>query len=322
MKEVLLRLDRQIKEGLEIGGRFVPPKPKGIRKILFCGMGGSAIAGDVLGVMVNRHSTLPFHVSRSSEPPSWLDRNTFVILSSYSGNTRETLGVAERVFAKRIPAVVISTGGALAKKALRAGVPWLRIPGGMMPRCAMGIASFSLLPVLKRWGWVSYTEKDVREVLKMVRNVPRAKARRLAKRLAGKSVHFYGTSGLLAPVLTRWRGQFAENAKMLASHHFIPEMLHNEIEGWTFPRDMIRKSVAVFFRDRDDPAWLTPKIKAARQLIRKRGAAVFEVRSRGKSVLARLFSSMVLGDWVSYELALLNRVDPFAIPAIEAVKKI
>lgn len=322
MKDILCSLDRQILEALEIGKRFNSPKPNNINKILFCGMGGSAIGGDVLRLMVNRNSTFPFKVSRSPEVPASLDENTFVILSSYSGNTRETLQVAEQVFKRGIPSLVMSSGGSLANLALRKQVPWLRIPPGVMPRCAIGYTSFSLLPVLKRWGWANYKEADIQEVLKIVRTIPSVKARQLAKQLKGKSVHFYGTAGLLSPALTRWRGQFAENAKMLASHHLIPEVFHNEIEGWSHPSDIIRKSAAVFFTDRDDATWLAPKIKAAAKLIQKNGAKVFEVPSQGKSVLARLFSLIVLGDWVSYELALLNGVDPLAIPAIEAVKKV
>ena len=99
-------------------------------------------------------------------------------------------------------------------------------------------------------------------------------------------------------------------------------MIELKIEGWKFPSEIIRKSVAVFFLDREDPKWLTGKIKAAQAMIRKAGGEVYNIHSHGSSLLARLFSLISLGDWTSYELALLNKVDPLSIPSIEALKKI
>ncbi len=322
MKETLLHLDRQIMEALTLGKRFALAKPRGVKKILFSGMGGSAICGDILRLLMNRSGSLSFKVNRSSELPAWVDRETFVVLSSYSGNTAETLQVAKKVISKKIPALVLSSGGKLSRLAAKHRVPHLKFPGGMMPRCAIGMMTFSMLPVLKRWGWVRYSYSDIRETLKDFRNRYLSQAKTLAKKCYGKSVHFYGISGFSAPVLVRWRAQFAENAKTLSSFHLIPEMFHNEIEGWQHPKAIIQKSAAIFFSDRDDLKWLQPKIRGAQASLRKAGASVLEIKSKGRSVLARLFSLMVLGDWVSYELALLNGVDPLAIPVIEAIKKI
>ena len=123
-------------------------------------------------------------------------------------------------------------------------------------------------------------------------------------------------------MLTRWRAQFAENAKTLASSHLIPEMLHNEIEGWKFPREIIKKSSAVFFSDLNDPLWLRKKIQVAQKAIKSAGADVLEIKSSGRSLVARLFFLLVLADWVSYELAILNKVDPISIPVIESLKKV
>ena len=120
----------------------------------------------------------------------------------------------------------------------------------------------------------------------------------------------------------RWRAQLAENAKTLAAHHEMPEMFHNEIEGWRFPSALIRQGTALFFTDRSDPPEIQKKMRFVQKMIRQRGAKAVEIRSRGKTPLARLFSLISLGDWVSYELAVLNRVDPLEIPAIEAVKKV
>jgi glucose/mannose-6-phosphate isomerase len=322
MKALLCGLDRQITEALEIGRRFSLPKPKGIDKVLFCGMGGSAIGGDVLRLLVSHHSKIPFKVNRSGELPHWTDSGTLAILSSYSGNTAEILSVVEPLLKKGAKVIALCSGGKLPNLAKQKNFPCFFIPGGIMPRCAIGYMTFSLMPLLKRWGWLTYSERDVQEALRAVRRVPQAKAKTIAKKLHGRYVHFYGSSNAVAPALTRWRAQWAENAKSMASQHLMPEMFHNEIEGWRFPKEILKRSAAVFLKDEDDPEWLAPKIRAVQAMIRKAGALVMEIPSEGRTLLGRLFSLMALGDWVSYELALLNGVDPLGIPAIESIKKI
>lgn len=322
MEKVLLGLHRQVTEGIEIGSRFKPAKPAGITKILFCGMGGSAISGDILRAVVTESTSLPFKVNRSGQLSNWVDSKTLVILSSYSGNSVEILNMVPALLKSRASIIVVSSGGKLSQIAVKHKLPWLKITGGLMPRCAIGYMTFSLLPFLKRWGWAKYSDKDIQEVIAVLKKAPRSEARSLAKKLHGKFVHFYGSAQFSGPILTRWRCQLAENSKMLASQHLIPEMMHNEIEGWKFPADIIRKSAAVFFYDAKDPKWLMDKIKGAQGIIRKTGAAVHLIGSHGKSLLARLFSLVSLGDWTSYELALLSKVDPMAIPNIETLKKI
>lgn len=322
MEEVLLGLHRQISEAIVTGSRFRSAKPKNITKILFCGMGGSAISGDILRAVVTESTALPFKVNRSGQLSNWVDRNTLVILSSYSGNSIEILNMVPSLLKSRASILVVSSGGKLSEIAAKKKLPCLKITGGLMPRCAIGYTTFSLLPVLKYWGWADYSDADIKEVIAMVKKAPRAEARALAKQLYGKFAHFYGSAQFSGPILTRWRCQLAENSKMLASQHLIPEMMHNEIEGWKFPKDILKKSAAVFFYDKNDPKWLLGKIEGAQAIIRKSGASVHKIHSRGKSKLARLFSLISLGDWTSYELAVLNHIDPMAIPHIETLKKI
>ncbi len=120
----------------------------------------------------------------------------------------------------------------------------------------------------------------------------------------------------------RWRTQFAENAKYLSSHHSLPEMFHNEVEGWKFPARMVRDSTAVFFKDASDPKILLRKTKFVAGAIKKAGGTVLEIQSVGVSPVARLFSMIFLGDRVSLELARMARVNPYEVPLLEAIKKL
>ena len=323
MKNFLQKLDAQILEGISIGRRFPAPDwSRAISKVIFCGMGGSAIGGDILRILVTSHKSMAFKVQRTGKLPAWVDSSTLVVFSSYSGNTPEILqnvAAARKAGAKIL---ILSSGGKLGLVAAKNKIPFLQVPGGLPPRCAIGYLTFSLVPVFGKWGWLKFSDREVLEIIRTVRGVSHARAKLLAKKLYGRSVHFYGFSAFAEPVLTRWRAQFAENAKTLASSHLIPEMLHNEIEGWKFPKEIIKKSSAVFFSDQNDPRWLRKKIQAAQKTIERAGADVLEIKSSGHSLVARLFFLLVLADWVSYELAILNKIDPVSIPVIESLKKV
>ncbi len=324
MEAFIAHLPEQIRDAIGIGARFpVPPDYRGFTDVLFCGMGGSAIPGDILRVLFKHYSPIPLAVHRWAEYlPSWVGRDTLVICSSYSGNTTEIIEAFEKAVRQKAKVLLVSSGGRLEAMAKKKGIGVIKIPSGMSPRCAIGYLTFSLFPVLKKIGCLSIPEKGIQECVDVLRKVSRTQARSISRKLHSKFVFLYSASGLMEPVATRWRSQLAENAKTLASHHRMPEMFHNEIQGWNEPRGVIKNSVAVFFRDiQEDPKFLRRK-GFAKKVIRAEGADVLDLAAQGKEPLARIFSLIALGDWVSYELARLYNVDPGAIPTLEAIKKV
>lgn len=321
MKNYLLTLDDQIAEAAAIGKRFqVPASFKKIKKIVFCGVGGSGISGDILKVLVSGASGVYFKVERFHELPKWADKNTLAIFSSYSGNTAETLNAFGQAVARKVPTLAVTSGGILKQKADKKKVPYILLPPGFPPRCAVGYLTFSLIPVLRKLGCVSVSDRDIAETQQVVGRISETRARKIAKALKERFVRFHGLAFFSDPIVARWRAQFAENAKVLSSHLLIPEMFHNEIEGLEGPAPIRKHTAAVFFKDRRDPNFFERKIKKVQSMMKKAGTPVFEINSEGKSLAARLFSLIALGDWVSYELALLRRVDPLEIKNIQALK--
>ena len=321
MKQYLENLDSQILEGIRRGRLCHLPQSYGrISRICFFGMGGSAISGDILSVLSS--GNVSFHVHRSPHFPKWAGRETLAVFSSYSGNTAETLTAFDQALKRNVKMLVVTSGGQLEKLAARKKIPVIKIPGGLPPRCAVGYLTFSLVPAFRQKGWIQAPDADIRETLSAVRSVSQAKARQLAGQMAGRFVHFYGMSCFMPPVLRRWRAQLAENAKTMSTSHMMPEMFHNEIEGWQFPKKEIKNHLMVFFTQKKGLSWLVRKMKHVQNIASQKSAGYLEIEARGRSILAQLFSLIVLGDWTSYELALLNGVDPLRIPHIEEVKKI
>ena len=307
---------RAIAKGISLPASFI----KRPEKVLYCGMGGSAISGDILGTIAQSRSRIHWTVNRTSRLPEWVDSKTIVILSSYSGNTHEVQSIFEQAVARKAYFLVVASGGWLADEALKRKIPFFRLPQGYPPRFAIGYGTFALLFLFMRHQWFKVSKNEINEVLRVVRRFPIAKAKQLARKIFQKNVRIYG-AGLMQPVALRWRTQLAENAKTLASCEAMPEMFHHEIEGWIFPKFKVKRSVAIFLTDRNEPDWLLKKKKVAMQAICEHGAQVAEFKAQGVGALARIFSMILLGDWTSCELAKLYKVDPMSICVIDRIKK-
>ncbi len=335
MSDLLRNFPHQIRDGIQIGESFkLPSSFKGpIEKIVFIGMGGSAIGGDVIRSLAASDGPVPISVSRHYKLPPFVDAKTLCVFSSYSGNTEETLSAFREGRGKRLKAIVITSGGELAQKAKENAIPWIEIPKGFPPRAAVGYSVFPLLKVLGKLKVVKWDAQGVEETLSVLESLERKKwdpdvpsrsnpAKQLAQALWGRWTVIYAGTELLDSAALRFRNQIEENAKAMASHHLIPEMNHNEILGWQFPEQVLSKTTCVFLKDAEDHARIKLRIQITKDLlIKKHSVPVQEIESEGKSRLTRLFSVISLGDWVSFYLALLYRIDPTPVVVIEFLKK-
>jgi glucose/mannose-6-phosphate isomerase len=334
MADLLRNFPRQVEDAIQIGENFSIPRTLRTKfeKIVFVGMGGSAIGGDVIRSLVASESPFPIFISRHYDLAPFVDSKTLCIFSSYSGNTEETLSAFLQGMKRRLKSVVITSGGELARLSERLSIPWIQIPKGLPPRSALGYSVFPILKLLSNLKLCQWDPSAVRELLTLLKALGEKKyapeiplrsnpAKRLAQNLRGRWVVIYAGTELLDSAALRFRNQIEENAKAMASHHLLPEMNHNEILGWEFPKTLIPKSACVFLRDPRDHPRIQLRMEFTRDLVRRRGAPAFEIRSEGRSRLARLFSVIFLGDWISFYLALLYGVDPTPVVVIESLKK-
>lgn len=335
MAGLLRNFPRQIEDAIRIGEGFsVPPSLRsGVEKIVFVGMGGSAIGGEVIRSLASSESSVPIWVSRHYALPAFVDSKTLCIFSSYSGNTEETLSAFQEAKKRRLKALVITSGGELARLSRGASVPWIEIPKGYPPRAALGYSVFPLFKLfreLKVGKWGNRAFEETLSLLgalaggKFVPEVPAPlnPAKKLAKALWNRWVVIYAGTELLDSAALRFRNQIQENAKAMASHHLLPEMNHNEILGWRSPAPLLPQCACVFLRDSKDHPRIQLRISITRNFISaNRGVRIKEIHSQGKSRLARLFSTVYLGDWVSFYLALLYQIDPTPVAIIESLKK-
>ncbi|MBZ5498289.1 MAG: bifunctional phosphoglucose/phosphomannose isomerase [Acidobacteriia bacterium] len=331
MRHLLQSFPAQVEGAAQMARTLSLPPPPRITCVVIGGMGGSAIGGDVIGAVTSAFLSIPLFVCRDYRLPGFIDASTLVFASSYSGNTEETLSAYEQARTAGAFIICLTSGGKLASEARRHGHPVIQLPAGLPPRAALGYSAVMLLGALSMLGLIPDMTEPLRETVELLNQLvarygpetdeTRNQAKRMARSLHGRLIAVYASSAVLNPVAVRWRGQIEENAKNLAFHHLMPEMNHNELVGWEFPAQLLQQIAVVLLRDRGDHPQVQRRFDLTREILARKTAIVHEVWSEGESLLARIFSAICLGDFVSLYLAFLNAVDPTPVPVIETLKQ-
>ena len=330
MYDRLVGFHAQVEDAVRIGKEArLKLGVKGVASIVLTGMGGSAIGGDLLRSYLATELKVPFVVNRQYVLPAFVDRRSLVIVSSYSGNTEETIAAHRDGIKRNARVLCITTGGETERLATRHRQPIIRIPSGFQPRAALGYSFFPLLLALSRLGFVKQRPIDVRETIGLLRSkarlygdpdAPDNAPLRLARQLKGTLPIVYSSAEYFDVIGLRWREQICENAKKLAFGHVIPEMNHNELVGWKIGAEAMRQMEVVFLRDRKTYGRIAKREEITKEIISRYALHVSEIWSEGRSLLARMFSLISFGDWVSFYLAVLNNEDPTPVMVIEQLK--
>jgi glucose/mannose-6-phosphate isomerase len=302
-------------------------------KIIFAGMGGSAIGADLIRSYLYENLDLPVMVFREYNLPAFIDKRSLVFISSYSGNTEESLSCYQQAKERKFTLIAISSGGKLKELCLKDKNTFIQIPSGFPPRCALGYLSLIPLRVLERMGIIKLSmEKEYREMISVLNELKSkslnphiAKEKNPAKYLALKIFNkiplLYTSSLHFDVVAVRFRAQLNENAKTLALSNLLPEMNHNEIEGFKNIKKLIKYLVAIFLIDSGIHPHVQKRIEITQSLIKDCGIPVFEIHSRGDYLLSRLFSLIYTVDFVSFYLAILYNTDPTPVEKISLLKE-
>jgi glucose/mannose-6-phosphate isomerase len=294
------------------------------------GMGGSAIAADLVFALAADRLPFPTLVCRDDRWPAAVGPGTLALLSSYSGDTAETLALYDEAGRRGAGRVVLSTGGTLGRRADLDGVARRSLPGGLPPRAALGYSVVSLALLLEALGDPGEGDTAWNEAVSVLDDLaarcapgrPEAgnPAKTLARELVGRAVSVVGTAGPAAAIARRWKGQLHENAKTLAFDAVLPEMNHNEIVGYQALRDLHPRLALVFLDGLAGTPAVRARVDVTRAIVEEAGVATHVVAPEGRSTLARVLSLVALGDWTSLYLAVLAGVDPTPIEKIDRLK--
>jgi glucose/mannose-6-phosphate isomerase len=334
MLDLAMRVPGHVEEAWRMMKSFkvFPARRKG--PVIICGMGGSAIGGKLLLDLIRSDDAVPIVLESGYVLPAFADASTPVVCISYSGNTEETLSCFQNALMRKCPTVVIASGGTLAEEADAAGVPVLRVPGGMPPRAALGYLFVPLLALVSKWGISAVRDEEVETAVRKGRKLVEkyslegdpveSRAFQLAKRLYGKTPLVYSGDGLLRSAAYRWKCQFNENSKSMAFTNSFPELGHNEIMGWECPERLRSDFFLIMLRDIDDHPRVQRGMEAAYRMLEPLAGGSVLIESEGDrgrvGRLSRLLSIVLLGDFTSIYLAVEYGKDPTPIEKIDRIK--
>lgn len=338
MHQVLKNFPEQIKDAVEIGKEAkIHSKSYKPDSIIILGMGGSAIGGDLLSSFLQSSpetNVISIKVNRNYNITQIINDSHLVIASSYSGNTEETISAFESAKKQTNNILCISTGGTLSLLAEKYKMPLITIPSGYQPRCALAYSFFPLLYVLIRLNLFSIStekkiesaiEETIEEISKLsgIYSVPDENniALTTAKQIVNTIPIIYSSTERLDSVNLRWRDQINENSKNLCYGSLLPEMNHNEINAFSHPEDLINRLSIIYLKDKDDHPRISARFEALFDILQDKVNSQFSFSGKRKYFLTRMFELVYLGDWISYYLAIENKVDPTPIPVINYLKE-
>jgi glucose/mannose-6-phosphate isomerase len=302
---------------------------RNVNKVVILGMGGSAIGGDLVRTLVQVESKVPVIIYRDYGLPAFVDENTLLIASSYSGNTEETLSGFEASLKTGAKKIVMTTGGKLAEMAAANNIPVFKIEYRAQPRAALGHSFLPTLGVMQKLGFIKDKSADVKEAAQVLEKISARldeksiiksnQAKQIAQRLYGCLAVVYG-AGIAAEAAHRWKTQINENGKAWSFYEIFPELNHNATVGYPMPKEVAAKIKVVLLRSPTFNRRINLRYDVTCELLKQAGIAYEFVDGEGQSLLSQMMSLVMTGDFVSYYLAILYNVDPSPVKVISYLK--
>mgnify|MGYP001203438811 FL=1 len=300
-----------------------------INRVVIAGMGGSAIGGDVVRLLLSSSKNIPITVSRNYNLPSWVDENSLVICSSYSGHTEETLSSFDDAKNKNSKIISISTGGFLKDLTIKNDLDFIKIPKGLQPRAALAFSFVPIIYLLIKIGIISVEIleklKNSLAVLYESRNLfsqdnDDNPTYNLANHIYKTFPIIYSQDNTTSIIARRWKGQLNENSKMLAFSNVIPEMNHNEIVGWENNSQLLKKISIIWLVDKDNHKRNILRMNQTNSLIKNFSSNQHFIEMKGDIGIERDLKFIHFGDWLSYWCAIFHKTDPTPVKKIDLLK--
>ena len=286
------------------------------------GMGGSAHAAELLkickpniNILIRRDYGLP-KISLGEL------KNKLIILSSYSGNTEETITAFKEAKEKNLDMAVISVGGELLKLAIENKIPYIQLPDtGIPPRLALGFSIKAFLKFLSE-------EEELKNISVLATTLNPSLYDETGKNLAQKmknNIPVIYTSSMYVSVGYNWKIKLNETSKIPAFNNVLPELNHNEMTGFDVKDSTKHLSDKFYFlilKDLNDNPKILKRMEILEKLYKDRGLKVETLELQGNDLWQKIFSSLVLADFVAYYSALEYDLDPEQVPMVEEFKRL
>jgi glucose/mannose-6-phosphate isomerase len=321
-------LPLQIKDAWKIvQAATLPPAYGDVRNITILGMGGSAIGGEFAGALLADELKVPFTVHRDYGIPGYVGRDSLVIVSSFSGNTEETLSGFEEAKKRGAKILAITTGGKVAEEAKANRLPLITFGYHAQPRAALGYSLTLVLGALGKLGFARDMGNEIEQALKDVAKLEERvhegartnDAKKLAIELYGKIPVVFG-AGAMGVMARRVKDQWNENAKNWAHYDVMSELNHNAVVGFPHPPIARDAQTVLLLRSRRDNPRHQLRFEVTKELLDRSQIAHKDLQFDGDSLLSEILQMTYFTDYVSFYVALLNGADPSPVTSIDYLK--
>jgi glucose/mannose-6-phosphate isomerase len=325
-------LPKQLSQAWEIADQYPLPEKNQYSSVVIAGMGGSAIGADLLISYVSPFSDIPINLIRGYHLPNWVKgKDVLVICSSHSGNTEEVLSVFSEAIERQCSTLCVSTGGQLLNLAKEKHLVGWKFDHKGQPRSAVGFSFGMLLNLFSRMKLIpdqetalKNTVSEMQEYLNEI-NAEVPVSSNLAKRVAGQAINrFLVILGAehLEPVARRWKTQINELAKCWAQFEFLPEADHNTLAGLVFPEKNLQNTYAIFLDSKNYHPRNHKRMEQTFSEFMLSGICTDKVLISKDMILNEMWKMILLGDFVSYYLAMGYQIDPTPIDSLENFRKL
>lgn len=300
------------------------------KNILILGVGGSGMSGSLFTSIFEKEVKIPMAVCRDYHIPRWVDKNTLVVAISYSGNTEETISTFRQAAAQTDKLITISSGGELASLSSQQRAVHYKIEYGSQPRQAIGFSFISIVALMAKLRLIELSNEKIQEAIILLKGFLKKididvttgqnMAKLLARRIFDKIPVVLG-SGILSEVARRWKQSFNENSKTASYFEIIPEMNHNAMVGTEFPKNLGGKIFVIILSSQYDQQRNKLRQNITSQILNQRRIENESVMIQPAGApISETLQMILLGDFVSYYLAVLNNVAPDPVKIIDFLK--
>lgn len=321
MRKLIEDFPDQMAEALEIGRNHGFKKSdKQFTNVVICGLGGSGIGGSFVNDALKNEINLPITIVKNYFLPKFVNEQTLLIISSYSGNTEESVACFKEGLKRNAHICAVSSNGLVEQISIENKIDFIKIPGGMPPRACFALSTVQLFYILNNFNLINdnFTQDFEKSIVLLNKELESIKteAKTLADQVYNKIPVLYA-AGDIESIAVRWRQQINENGKQLCWHHVVPEMNHNELVGWRQKNDDL---AVIFLRNTSDFYQIQKRMDLNKEVYKEYTPHIFEVWSKGESFIEKAIYLLNLGDWLSLFLSDLRGFNTTEVKVIDELK--
>jgi len=317
----------------EVSSMTIPDSYQDIKNIVFLGMGGSNLGFRLVKEVYLDELSVSAELVNGYRLPNYVNEETLVIVSSYSGNTEETLHLAQLALEKKAKLIALTTGGKLAELAESYKFPMYlcdpKYNKAGQPRLGLGYSVFSQIALFAKLGFITLKQEEIETIFSEfdhqlsqweLANTENNEAKALAKSLVGKLPIWIGADHLAGN--TRIAHNITnETPKVYSSYYVIPDLNHHLMEGLKNPQEVINNLAVIAFDSELYHARNQKRLEVTKLVAEKNNVEWHAYKPQSKTKLGQACEILLLSNFIVFYLSMLYKEDPCPIPWVDFFKK-